>query len=260
MSEAVYRESSGSLFATGHARGPWDHGAQHGGAPAAILVREIERAAGHDGLSMARVTFEFVAPVPLGELSVSSELLRDGRRVRLLESSLMRADGEVVVRARALRVAPAAVEAGPPAPPPPGPEHGRANDFDGGGVQMFPVSAMEVRFVKGAFYEPGPATAWFRLQIPLLAGEEPSPLSRLAAAADFPNGIATPLSWQHYVFINPDLTLYVEREPVGEWICLDASMRVSVGGVGLSDAVLYDQEGQVGRCLQSLYVAARPAS
>ncbi len=24
------------------------------------------------------------------------------------------------------------------------------------------------------------------------------------------------------MFINPDLTLYIEREPVGEWICLEA--------------------------------------
>ncbi len=260
MADAVYEKRAGTLFATELARGPWDHGAQHGGAPAAILVRELEHAAGDDGLALARVTFEFVAPVPLGELRARTELLREGRRVRLLESWLLRADGEVVVRARALRVAPAAVEAGPVAPPPPGPEHGRENDFDSGGVQMFPVRAMEVRFVKGAFYEPGPATAWFRLRVPLFAGEAPSPLSRLAAAADFPNGIATPLSWQHYVFINPDLTLYVEREPVGEWICLDASMRVAAGGVGLSDAVLYDEQGRVGRCLQSLYVAARPAT
>jgi len=93
--------------------------------------------------------------------------------------------------------------------------------------------------------------------VPLVAGEEPSPLQRLAAAADFPNGIATPLSWADYVFINPDLTLYVEREPDGEWIGLDARMRVTDGGVGVSEAVLYDERGRVGRSLQSLYVAPR---
>lgn len=257
MSHAVYEVRSESLFATEHARGPWDPGAQHGGAPAAMLVREIERFAGEDGLSMARITFEFVAPVPLGELRASTQALREGRRVRLLESSLLDADGAVVVRARALRVAAAAVQAGPAQQPPPGPQHGRASDFDGGGAPMFPVTAMEVRFVAGGFYEPGPATAWFRFRIPLVAGEEPSALSRLAAAADFPNGIASPLSWRDYVFINPDLTLYIEREPVGEWVCLDASMRVPAGGVGLSDAVLYDEQGPIGRCLQSLYVAPR---
>ncbi len=248
------------MLATGLARGPWDHGSQHGGAPAAILVRELERAVADDGLELARVTFEFIAPVPLGELRTLTKLVRPGRRIQLLESSLLAGDGATVMRARGLRVAPADVDGGAPPPPPPGPEHGRPNDFDSGGVEMFPTTAMEIRFVSGSFYEPGPATAWFRLQVPLIAGEEPSPLQRLAAASDFPNGIATPLSWLEYVFINPDLTLYIEREPVGEWICLDATMSVQAGGVGLSEAVLYDTRGRVGRSLQSLYVARRAAS
>lgn len=59
------------------------------------------------------------------------------------------------------------------------------------------------------------------------------------------------------MFINPDLTVYVEREPAGEWICLQARMRVQPGGVGLSEAVLYDRDGRVGRSLQSLYVAPK---
>ncbi len=260
MSEAVYEERTGSLLATGLARGPWDHGAQHGGAPAAVIVRELERAAGEDGLALSRVTFEFLGPVPLGELRVRTELLRPGRRVQLLEGTMLDRDGTAVVRARALRVARADVDAGPVEPAPPGPEHGADNDFDSRGVEMFPGGAIEVRFVAGRFYEPGPAIAWFRFRVPLVAGEQPSALQRLAAAADFPNGIGTPLAWDRYVFINPDLTLYVEREPVGEWICLDASMRVQAGGVGLSEAVLYDTQGRVGRCLQSLYVARRDAT
>jgi hypothetical protein len=91
----------------------------------------------------------------------------------------------------------------------------------------------------------------------MVAGEDPSGLQRLAAAADFPNGIASELPWDEYVFINPDLTVYVEREPVGEWIGLDARMRVASGGAGFSEAVLYDSQGRVGRSLQSLYVARR---
>ncbi|MGO9903432.1 MAG: thioesterase family protein [Solirubrobacteraceae bacterium] len=266
MSDAVYEERSGSLLATGLARGPWDHGAQHGGAPAAILMRELERAAGEDGLALSRVTFEFLAPVPLGELQVHTELLRPGRRVQLLESLMLNPEGTVVVRARALRVARADVDAGPVSSPPPGPEHARSNGFGSAGakifpdgVEMFPGGAIEVRFVTGRFDELGPAIAWFRFRVPLVAGEQPSALQRLAAASDFPNGIGTPLPWDEYVFINPDLTLYIERAPVGEWICLDASMRVHAGGVGLSEATLYDTQGRVGRCLQSLYVARRAA-
>ncbi len=257
MAEAVYEKKDVGLFATGLARGPWDPNAQHGGAPAAVLMRAFEACDPQPSLQIARVTYELLRPVPLGELHVSASLTRPGRRVQLLEGSMVTPEGTEVVRARALRVARAEAEAGEPMPPPPGPEQGRPNDYARGEGELFPVDAMEIRFVAGAFYEMGPATAWFRLRVPMVEGEDPSGLQRLAAAADFPNGIASELPWDEYVFINPDLTVYVEREPVGEWICLDARMRVASGGAGFSEAVLYDSQGRVGRSLQSLYVARR---
>lgn len=255
--QAVFVPHDGGFVATELARGPWDPDAEHGGAPAALLMRTFERLPAAEGLRIARVTYELMRPVPLGALEVNASVARAGRRVQLLEGSIVTPDGTEVVRARALQVAAAGIDAGSAEPVPPGPEHGAPNDFDNRGVTMFPSDAMELRFVQNRFYGLGPATAWFRLRVPLIPGEQPSGLQRLAAAADFPNGIASEISWGQYVFINPDLTLYVEREPVGEWICLDARMRVQSGGVGFSEAVLYDQQGRVGRSLQSLYVAPR---
>jgi hypothetical protein len=261
MSEAaVFTSSNGRFVATEFARGPWDPNAQHGGAPAALLMRAFERVDGDPGLMLSRVTYELLRPVPLGELNVTCSVLRPGRRVQLLEGVIEDPDGTEVVRARALRVAVADTDAGTAHPAPVGPKEAKQAPMDHWKTTTFPGDAMEIRFVAGRFGEPGPATAWFRLRVPLVAGEEPSGLQRLAAAADFPNGIASEVSWTDYVFINPDLTLYIERLPVGEWICLDARMRVLTGGVGLSEAVLYDREGRVGRSLQSLYVAQRSTS
>jgi hypothetical protein len=254
--EALFIPSNGRFVATELARGPWDPNAQHGGAPAALLMRAFERVDGDPGLAIARVTYELLRPVPLAELEVSCTVARPGRRVQLLEGSLAAPDGTEVVRARALRVAVAAIDAGSAEPVPRGPEQGEPNAYRWP-MPTFPGDAIEIRFVAGQFREPGRSTAWFRLRVPVVAGEEPSGLQRLAAAADFPNGIASEISWDEYVFINPDLTLYVERHPVGEWICLDAQMRVWNGGVGFSEAVLYDRDGRVGRSLQSLYVAPR---
>jgi hypothetical protein len=103
----------------------------------------------------------------------------------------------------------------------------------------------------------GPGAAWFRLRVPVVAGETPTPLQRLAVAADFPNGISSELPWEDWIYINPDLTIYIEREPRGEWIGLEAHTRIVEGGVGVAQAVLYDADGRVGRSLQSLYVAKR---
>lgn len=191
-------------------------------------------------------------------MSVSAEIVRPGRRVQLLEATLSTPDGTAVVRARALRVVRAPVAAGSSEPPPaPAATAAVAALPPWRDGVAYAGHGIEVRFLKGDFATPGPATAWFRLKHPLIDGEQPTALQRLAAAADFPNGISTELPWKDWLFINPDLTLYIEREPVGEWICLDARMRVQEHGVGAAEAVLYDTSGRVGRSLQSLYVAAR---
>jgi acyl-coenzyme A thioesterase PaaI-like protein len=263
---AVFEARDGRFVATELARGPWDSGAQHGGAPAALLMRAFEQLPAVDGLVISRVTYEFLRPVPIGELSVSASVMRPGRRVQLLEGSVSRTDGTEVVRARALQVQRAIVlpratadAAIPPAgseATPPGPEGGTENHFAPPFRPMFAPDAIEIRFVAGTFGG-GPSTAWFRLRVPIVAGEEATPLQRLAAAGDFGNGISGLFPFDEYVFINPDLTLYIDREPVGEWICLDARTIIAPEGVGTAESVLYDARGRVGRAIQSLLVAPR---
>jgi hypothetical protein len=252
---AVFESRDGRFVATELARGPWDPKAQHGGAPAALLMRAFEQ---FEGPPIARVTYEFVRQVPLAAVEVSAEISRSGRRVQLLEGSITTSDGVEVVRARALRIRATDVSGLDPLDPlPPPPEHGRADDYFKFRGPRFATEAMEIRFVEGAFLELGPGTAWFRLRHPLVAGEELSPLQRLAASADFGSGISSAVSWDQHLFINPDLTLYIEREPTGDWICLQSQTRVVRGGIGLAESVLFDERGRVGRAVQALLVAAR---
>jgi hypothetical protein len=257
--EAVFVPVGDERFlATELSRGPWDPAAQHGGAPAALLMRAFERMAGSDELVLARVTYEFLRSVPLAELEVRASVLRPGRRVQLHEASLLSPDGTEVVRARALRIRRAEADpASEPVRPPPGPKDAVPGDFAPAHRPMFGTDAMEIRFVAGTFSGLGPSTGWFRLRVPLVAGEPTSPLESLAAAGDFGNGISAILPWDGHLFINPDLTLYVEREPVGAWICLQAQTRISPTGVGIAESLLFDERGQVGRATQALLVARR---
>jgi Thioesterase-like superfamily len=258
----VHRD--GRFVATDLSRGPWDPNAQHGGAPAALLMRAFERLPAVAGLAIARVTYELLRPAPLGELAVEAEVVRPGRRVQLLEGVMRAADGTEVVRARALQVRIADVDA--PAGEdafrlPPGPEEGREHEPGGEGFSppyrpMFAPDAIEIRFVSGVFGR-GPSTAWFRMRVPIVSGEEPTPLQRLAAVGDFGNGISAVLAWDRHVFINPDLTLYIDRPPQGEWICLQARTMIPAGGVGIAESVIYDGGGRVGRAIQALLVARR---
>jgi hypothetical protein len=118
-------------------------------------------------------------------------------------------------------------------------------------------AAMEFRNVSGHFAVPGPATAWLRLRVPVLAGEEPSPLQRVMAAADFGNGLSGILDFREYIYINPDLTVYLHRLPIGEWVCLEAVTDAGDKGVGIAQSRLWDGTGHIGRSIQSLLIDQR---
>lgn len=262
MSDAIYhREGPGRFAPTELARGPWDPDAQHGGAPAALLAGALEQLSSDGPMAIKRLTYEFLRPVPLSPLEVRTRIARPGRRVQLLEAVLL-AGEEEVLRAIALRIRSEDVPAPEPAGETPPPRDPATSDpihmpaFERG-PSGFARDAMEIRFAAGEFAAVGPAFAWFRLRVPVIAGQSITPLQRLAAAGDFGNGIASAVSWGTHVFINPDLTVYVEREPSGEWVGLDAVSRVGPNGAGVSDSVLHDEHGRVGRSMQSLYVAER---
>jgi acyl-coenzyme A thioesterase PaaI-like protein len=259
-SQAVFVRDGDRFVATELALGPWAPGALHGGAPAALLAHAFAAAAPSPGMRPARITYEFVRPVPLGPLGLRVEVVRPGRRVTVLDGFLTDPDGVEVTRARALLMVPAETDTGGAEEPPPfpGPSAGTLNDWQED-RPMFATHAMEIRFVEGVFRQPGPATAWFRLRCPVIGGEPLSGLERVAAAGDFGNGIASVLSWSEHTFINPDLTLYVEREPIGEWVALQSQMRVTQGSVATAESVLWDERGRIGRAVQALLVSPRPA-
>jgi len=264
LADAFFESDGDSFVPTELTRGPWDPDAQHAGPPAALLGREIERhAAGADGtnpIRVGRITFEILRSVPLAPLTVATEVLRPGRRVELIEARLSDGEGEVM-RATAWLLRPEPVEI----PPglvgdavPPGPDAGEPKDFFDTGQSVGYHTAMEYRFVVGAFTEPGPATVWMRMRQPLLPGEPPSPLQRVLVAADSGNGVSATLDWRRYLFINVDLTVQLHRLPAGEWVCLDAITIPDPSGVGLADTALYDERGPIGRATQTLLVGERP--
>ncbi len=265
-------------------RGPWDAESQHAGPPAALLARAFELlpgiGSGPADRSLGRITLEILRPVPIAELRVEARIARPGRRVELLEGSLAEAGGEgrELVRARAWRLAAEAVDIpaglasadGPdsaparagrpagvaPAPPPPDALEASAAFFPTG-QELGYHTAMEYRFATGGFLETGPAICWMRMRVPLLAGEEPTPLQRVMTAADTGNGISSALDFRRWVFINVDLTVHLHRLPGGEWVCLDSLTIPEPNGQGMSDTMLLDERGPLGRACQTLLVAER---
>jgi Acyl-CoA thioesterase C-terminal domain/Acyl-CoA thioesterase N-terminal domain len=250
--EAVFVPDHDGFVATPLARGPWDPGAQHGGAPSALLARAIEHHEPDPAMRVARLTIELLRPVPIGRVDVRTRTLRPGRKVQLVEAAID-AGGTEVARAVGLRIRERPLDlpgSGPDERLEPGPE---GEKFQVERVTPGFGSAMEIVVSDGGIDQVGRAAVWFRLRIPLVAGEEVSPLSRVAAAADFGNGISAVVDWDAgWLFINPDLTLTLSRHPRGEWVALDARTYASGEGIGFAESALYDQHGRIGRSVQSL--------
>jgi Thioesterase-like superfamily len=244
--------------ATVHTTGPWDARFQHGGPPSALLARAIEQCSPRDDMLIARMTVDILGAIPVDELELRSRMLRPGRSVELVEAALT-AGGREVARAQAWRVLRTTQKITPRQPParttPPLPTESTPSAADGW-VDGY-LSAVEWRFTAGAFGQPGPATAWTRLLHPLVPGEPPSPLQRVLAVADSGNGISAELDLTNWHFINPELTVHLHREAVGEWICLEAQTAISPGGAGLATSVLSDLDGPIGAGAQSLLIAQR---
>ena len=260
MSDAFFIRDGDRFVPSELTRGPWDANAQHGGPPAALLGTALEQCERREDAMVVRVTFEILKPVPLAPLTVETRMLRPGRSVQLVGGSLS-AGGEEIMRAHALRIRTTEVAVPePPSSPPPGPEQGKPPRYFPTRFDVGYHTAMEGSFVRGNFDEIGGAIAWLRMRHPLIAGEEVTPLARVLIAADSGNGVSSALDFRRFIFINPDLTVYLHRYPVGEWVCLEAETTASPRGVGLAVSTLHDRRGPIGRGLQSLFIADRTAA
>lgn len=259
MGEAFFiQESDDRFISTDWTIGPWSRESQHAGPPSALLGRAIERTVGRDDMQVVRATFEILRPVPVATLQVTAEILRPGRSVTYSSASLSDDKG-VVMRATAWSIRTADMELDQIVhgdPPPAGPDAGEEVELFTKDERSY-LTAMEWRFVRGSFIEPGPAAAWARMRYPLVDGEETAPLSRVLALADSGNGISAAIDFSKWVFINPDLSVYLHRLPRGEWVCLDARTTTEPNGIGLAASVLSDEDGVIGRGLQSLFIAPR---
>jgi hypothetical protein len=263
IDEPVFHREGGLLVPTGHARGPWDPGQLHGGAPAALLAGALQDLAPE--MQVARLGYDFLGPVPLAPLEVEVRIAKPGRRFQLAEGELRGADGRtlVVVRAALLRRGDVDLpEASRWDAPPPldGPDTSASSEFPlppGDDPRAFQRTAMDIRFAGGTGFGEGPAQAWFRLARPLVGAEPVQPVARAAAAADFGNGVSRVLDFRTHLFTNVDLTVTLLRDPVTEWVMLDARTVAEPTGVGWARSTLHDERGPVGFAQQTLFVDGR---
>lgn len=252
----------GAWEATTACAGPWSADMQHGGPPSALLVRqaEIQARATRDDLASYRVAVDFLGPVPVGPVEVRARIVRSGRSVVLVDSELSVA-GRTCLHSRTWLIRtsvprPTPDVTGDDAPVPAPGEVPEVATWD------FPYAQhMEWRPVVGGGYDPGPAQIWGRPRIPLVPAEVDAAamtgLQRAALLGDSGSGVSSEVAWDEWAFLNIDLDVHLLRQPVGEWLLLDARTRLGADGTGLASSTLRDEAGVVGTGNQTLVISAR---
>ena len=235
--------STGDHFVpTSRGQGPWSPGHLFGGVPAALFAQILERTPTLAPMQVARLTVDLLRPVPMRPAEVTVRVVREGKRIQVLEGSMV-VEGTEVARASALRLRTidlADLEL-PGGQSPPGPESFPVQDHRGpttDGSRPGMADSVDYAYAEEIFDGP----TWVRLRVPLLASEDTSPLARMAFAADFVSGVGHPRQLP-VTGINADITVNVIRYPTGAWLCIGGSGWTGPGGVGLAQATLSDRDG-----------------
>ena len=261
--EELDRSAQGvaAFRSTDATQGPWSAGSQHGGPPSALALRELERLAPTGGGHIARLSVDFLGPVPVAPITVRTEVVKPGKRAQLLLAEII-ADDRTVLTARGWwrrRVADLVPDVPDPAAaqPFPDPETIKTHEPDDDlsrSLNQGWIAAMELRHVSGGLTVPGPCKVWVRPRLPLLATEPTSPTQTAVLIADGSSGFSSALDFRTHLFSNMDLNLSFLRAPEGPWISLDANSSIDAAGGGTTTTRLGDRGGVFGYCMQALYV------
>ena len=254
---ALFVADGDAFVPTELTRGGWDDVTQHGSPPSGLLARAVDLVPTAAPMQVVRFTVDLFRPVPISPLTVETIVRRDGKRIQVLDAYLRSVDVEVgrvsvlKIRTADLPFEPLSLEWNPPPPPEEVPIFDWNDNFGDRSIARFHHDAVEIRSVDGSFGELGPGLSWFRLLVPVVAGEEPSPFVRLATIADLSNGNSQSIDPNQWIFVNPDITLYSHRLPVDEWVGMKSLARQHRSGIGMADTLVFDREGPLGRINQA---------
>lgn len=247
--EGFFDPDGGILVPAAFATSPWGE-VLHGRLIGGLTARAAEQArASAPELACCRLTVDMFRSVPLAPVTVTTRPVRQGRRIAVIDVTVEQ-DGDLVGQGRAVLLrrseqpggtfrpapawdAPAPAQLGPPRQQPQ-PSSGRRWTAP---WELWPVAGAG---------RPGLSEGlWMRDVHPLVTGEPLTPLVRTAMAAD----LASPVS--HFStgglsFINADYTVYLGREPQGEYVGIQPSGHISERGVAAGQCVLHDELGAVG--------------
>lgn len=246
---AFFTTDGDDFVPTTLAKGPW--GSTIGGNVLGGLAGHVVEAVGEDrDVQPARLTVDLLRPAALAPLHDRTRIVRQGKRLVLVEAELLQQD-TVVARATALFLRrgdqPSGTVWSPRHEMPPLPTESAAPD----GATMRVLAYGKDPDVAGPnldltqWQHDGPKFVWVRDLVPLVEGVPNTPFVRASMAGDLASSL-THYGTAGLQYINADYTLALSRLPEGSDIGLAALTFTGHDGVATGTAALFDARGQIG--------------
>lgn len=256
--ESLFIFEGGRYLPTDWARGPWDPRLLHGGPPAALLAYALVSESCDPALLFTRITVDLLRPIGQVPLTVTTRLVREGKRLRLVDAFL--SDGDTVV-ARAAGLQLRRADDAPAAPP----ARSTIPSWENLASRQSTMGTEAQLFHRGTDFRPvlvagseQPRAVWIRAPYLLLPDTPLAGFLHAAAVSDYANAVGIMSDPQKRGFINADITLNLHRQPEGEWLCLECVGRPDRAGIATSSVNLHDAAGLLGAASVSCLASAMP--
>lgn len=238
-------DGTGGFLPRSEARSPWSPEMMHGRLLAGLAALRVEQNEMPDGFRPARLTIDLFRSPTMETVTTKHTVVREGRRIRVVQVDLA-VGNQDVARANVVLMRTSAHPEGEvwnretwrvPHP----------NTIASPTVSLTQsISSLDVRAIDGqGMGSAGQRRVWMRDLRPLVEGQATTPFARASMAADMasPLGNSGPSG---LAFINADITVYLGRMPVGEWIGLEVGAHIGADGIAVSRSDLFDLEGGFG--------------
>jgi Acyl-CoA thioesterase C-terminal domain/Acyl-CoA thioesterase N-terminal domain len=248
--DPFFHQEGEAFVPTDDSRGPWNHDSLHGRVLLGLLGHALETQYGGAEFLSSRLTVDMFRLARWEPVMVSTRPIREGNRIKVVEGTLMSSGKEIARGVMTLLrraedpegkvwgpedwdVTPAAaIEPNPP------PKAGWAPMWDSREITGRSFGGPDVKQKR----------VWIR-ENRVLVDEVPlTPFMRAALAADFTHPLANS-GTKGLEFINADVTLYLHREPLDEWLGFEVLAHHSSQGIAVGECMLYDANGAFGRSI-----------